>query len=200
MEHMHLVLHGLAIKKHAGAGAIAAVAGLPADRVVELLGEAVESGRAIEADGRFLLGPLARVALDYAYSRFCADLREDADFLSAYEDFERVNVTLKALITDWQTMVVGGKAIVNDHSDPEHDNRIIDRLGKFHEGADRILGRLAARLPRFGFYRSGLVEALEKAEDGAIAWVSDATIESYHTLWFELHEDLLRVVGRTRVE
>jgi hypothetical protein len=42
--------------------------------------------------------------------------------------------------------------------------------------------------------------ALEKAEDGEIAWVSDAKIESYHTLWFELHEDLLRLMRRERAE
>ena len=42
--------------------------------------------------------------------------------------------------------------------------------------------------------------SLEKAEDGAIEWVSDARIESYHTLWFELHEELLRIVGRQRSE
>ena len=42
--------------------------------------------------------------------------------------------------------------------------------------------------------------ALEKAEDGAIEWVSDAKIESYHTLWFELHEDLLRLMRREREE
>ena len=50
------------------------------------------------------------------------------------------------------------------------------------------------------YYSKGLLEALEKAEDGDIAWVSDAKIESYHTLWFELHEDLLRIVGRIRSE
>jgi hypothetical protein len=42
--------------------------------------------------------------------------------------------------------------------------------------------------------------ALEKAEDGATEWVSDAKIESYHTLWFELHEDLLRLMRREREE
>ena len=31
-------------------------------------------------------------------------------------------------------------------------------------------------------------------------WVSDARLPSYHTLWFELHEDLLRILGRRRAE
>ncbi len=49
-------------------------------------------------------------------------------------------------------------------------------------------------------YREKLEAALEKAEKGAIAWVSDAKIESYHTVWFELHEDLLRLMRRERSE
>ena len=49
-------------------------------------------------------------------------------------------------------------------------------------------------------FQQCLLQALEKAEDGAIEWVSDARIDSYHTVWFELHEELLRLMGRTRVE
>jgi hypothetical protein len=55
-------------------------------------------------------------------------------------------------------------------------------------------------LPRLSFYQDKLMEALEKAEDGEIQWVSDARLESYHTIWFEMHEDLLRVLGRVREE
>ena len=36
--------------------------------------------------------------------------------------------------------------------------------------------------------------------DAVIAWVSDARIESYHTVWYELHEDLLRLMQRERSE
>ena len=43
-------------------------------------------------------------------------------------------------------------------------------------------------------------EALEQAEDGNVNAVSDARSESYHTVWFELHEDLLRLTGRQREE
>ena len=197
---MHLVLHGLAIKKHADAHDIAGLIGMPEDRVNALLGEAAASGRAIEANGKYLLSPLARVTLDFDYSNVYCDQRENADFFAAYEAFERINVQLKALITDWQTMDVGGKRVPNDHSNKDLDEKLIDRLGKLHERADAIFAKLAAGLPRLGYYRTHLLAALEKAEDGAIEWVSDARIESYHTLWFELHEDLLRIVGRTREE
>ena len=59
---------------------------------------------------------------------------------------------------------------------------------------------MRARCRAFRSISDKLGAALEKAEDGAIEWVSDAKIESYHTLWFELHEDLLRLMRREREE
>ena len=200
MSAMHLVLHGLAIKKHADAAAVAALVGLSADSVGTLLGEAAASGRVVEAGGKYMLTPLARVALDFSYSDVYAEVRDEADFVGAYEGFERINVQLKALITDWQTMEVGGSRVVNDHSNKAYDEKLIDRLGDLHERADAVFATLVKGVPRLGYYRTHLLSALEKAEDGAIEWVSDARIESYHTLWFELHEELLRIMGRVRAE
>lgn len=200
MSDRNLLLHALAIKKHASPEEVAPLAGVALERCTDVLEQAVTSGRAAFANGKYLLTPLARVALESNYSRDFGDIREDDAFFSAYEDFERINVQLKALITDWQTISVGGERIANDHSSKAHDEAVIDRLGDLHERADKILARLAAGHPRLAFYRTRLLSALEKAEDGAIEWVSDARIESYHTLWFELHEDLLRMVGRQREE
>lgn len=200
MDKTHLILHGLAIKKHAAAEEIAGLIGLEEEDTRACLDRAVISARACEADGRFILTPLARVILEAEYSGHYAEVREDIAFMDAYEAFEVINVQLKSLITDWQTMEVGGQRVANDHSDRDHDNKVIDRLGECHERADAIFAGLEKAVPRLGFYRRKLLEALEKAEDGAIEWVSDARIESYHTLWFELHEDLLRIVGRARQE
>jgi len=197
---MHLVLHGLAIKKHASAATVAGIIGLDSARVAAVLQDALTKGSVIEAKGKFSLQPMARIALESDYSRYCSDLRENQAFVKLYEDFEVVNTALKALITDWQVTEIAGSRVPNDHSNKDYDSRIIDRLGELHERAERVLTEFAAHLPRLAIYRDKLLAALEKAEDGAIEWVSDARIESYHTLWFELHEDLLRTLGRTRVE
>jgi hypothetical protein len=114
--------------------------------------------------------------------------------------FETLNVALKQLMTDWQLITVAGQKIANDHSDAAHDARIIDRLGALHERAEPVLARLEAGMPAVGFYRRALLEALERAEDGDVAWVSDAGLESYHTLWFELHEELIRALGGRRTD
>ncbi len=88
----------------------------------------------------------------------------------------------------------------NDHSDEAYDEQILKRLAKLHANAEKVLNALAAVLPRMEIYLQKLEEALEKAEEGDIAWVSDAKTESYHTVWFELHEDLLCLLGEQRKE
>ena len=200
MSDMHLALHGLAIKKHAMPKDIAEIVGMDAERVASLLAEAESRGRVAWAGGKFMLTAPALVALRSEYSRVYADQRSSAAMNAAYDDFEKANILLKQLITDWQTMDVGGEKLPNDHSNKDRDEKIIDLLGDLHERSEPILKRMAVGLPRLGIYLEMLTAALEKAEDGAIEWVSDARIASYHTVWFELHEDLLRALGRERVE
>jgi hypothetical protein len=196
----HLVMHGLAIKKHATPEDVAGILGLEIETVRETLAKLVTARRAVEAQGRYLLSPAARMLLDSDYSRLYEDVRANSAFQAGYAGFERLNTALKQLITDWQTILVCGARERNDHSDKDYDAKIIDRLGDLNERAEGVLTQLASALPRMHIYRDKLAAALEKAEDGDIAWVSDAKIESYHTLWFELHEDLLRLMRRERDE
>lgn len=200
MNDAHLVMHGLAIKKHATPEDVAGILGLEVEAVRQTLGKLVAANRVVEAKGRYLLAPAARMLLDADYSRFYEEVRADPAFQTGYAGFERLNTVLKQLITDWQTIPVGGERVPNDHNDKDYDSGIIDRLGDLHERVEDVLDQLAGALPRMRIYRDKLASALEKAEDGAIVWVSDAKIESYHTLWFELHEDLLRLMQRDRVE
>lgn len=200
MNPRDLVLHGTALKRNSSAAEIAGIIGLERDRVESELTDAVASGRVVANADRFMLAPLTDVALRSRYPLHFGTLRDDPQFVEPYEAFERVNIQLKRVITDWQTMTVGGKAVANDHSDEDYDAAVIDRLGAVHEQVEPILKRLAARLPRLGIYATKLLEALEAAEDGEHEWVSDIRRESYHTVWFELHEDLLRIMGREREE
>jgi hypothetical protein len=140
------------------------------------------------------------LALDSDYSRHYGDLRANADFVAGYEEFERINVGLKDLIGKWQTVQAGRDVVPNDHSDVEYDQRVLRRLDELHERIEAVMKRLAGHLPRLGIYRDRLRRALERARDYEIEYVSGARIESYHTVWFELHEDLLRLMGRVRSE
>jgi hypothetical protein len=200
MNSMHLILHGLAIKKHAAADQIARLVGLSRETTSALLAEAARRGRVSEEKGRYVLEALAGVALENDYSRRYFDLRSSRPFVEAYEAFEKINVELKTLVTQWQTVEAAGQRMPNDHSNRDYDMRIIDRLGDLHERVDVLLAQFERSLPRFAYYRAQLLAALEKAEAGETAWVSSPKLDSYHTLWFELHEDLLRMLGRKRSE
>lgn len=200
MDSMYAVLHGLALKPHAFPDDIAALSGLTPDQALGLLKTAQESGRAVEINGRFMLSPLARVALESHYASAYTEVRANDTFLAHYEAFERINLQLKALITDWQTVEIGGQRIANDHQDKQHDFAVIDRLCSLHDRVDGTLAQLAQVLPRLENHRTRLLAALTNVEAGSIKWVSDANIDSYHTVWFQLHEDLLRIVGRQRTE
>lgn len=197
---LHLVMHAVAIRKGGSVAQIAASSGLPESRVTDVLARAVAGGRLAEVDGRYLLTPAGHLILAGEYSRYHDALRADPAWQSACARFEIVNRELKQIITDWQTLEVGGQRIANDHQDADHDGRVLDRLGDLHERFEPILAALVRCVPRFGCHARGLTAALERAESGEIAWVSDARLDSYHTVWFELHEDLLRLGGQQREE
>ncbi|MBX9605108.1 MAG: hypothetical protein K2Y51_02730 [Gammaproteobacteria bacterium] len=197
---LHRVMHGVAIRKHGDAAAVAGLAGLPLAKVQAVLAGAVTGGRVAEVDGKYMLTPCGQMMLAGEYSRFNDALRANADFIAAYQRFEVINKDLKQVITDWQTLEVGGKRVANDHSNKAYDAQVIGKLGDLHERFEPILKKLCAGEPRLKVYSDKLTAALEKAEDGDIAWVSDAKLDSYHTVWFELHEDLLRLTGNVREE
>jgi hypothetical protein len=43
-----------------------------------------------------------------------------------------------------------------------------------------------------------LAHALERTRAGDADWFTKPTIDSYHTVWFELHENLLATLGIER--
>jgi hypothetical protein len=196
-----LALHGLAVKKAGGADAVAAVLGADQAAVATALDEAVAAGRAAGAKGTFMVSPAGREWLDQRYPEVFAEFRADPEASEAYERFEKINRELLALFTDWQMVpAAGGERVPNDHSDADYDAGVIDRLGAQHERAEKVLDRFAALEQRLGIYKQRLDDAYDKVLAGEHDWVSGARIDSYHTVWFELHEDLLRMLGREREE
>jgi len=195
-----LALHGLAVKKAGTPESVADVLGAEPAAVGSALEAHVAAGRAVGAKGKFMVAAAGRTWLDDRYPEVFAQLRSEEAATAAYERFERVNRELLALFTDWQTMPAGGERVPNDHSDADYDRSVIDRLGDLHERADKVLSRLAALEERLSRYTERLDDAYDKALAGETDYVSGVRVDSYHTVWFELHEDLLRMLGRTREE
>lgn len=199
-EQSHLSLHGLAVKKHAAPNAVAALLGADATMVARHLADATRRGRCVEVGDRYLLSPAGRMIVEANYSRYFATARADPGFNAAQRHFEIINDQLKLVVTDWQTINVGGSPLANDHNDETYDEKVVARLGALHDKAVPVLDAFTTVLPRFVCYVGKLEAALTRVEDGERAWLSDVAIDSYHTVWFELHEDLLRVLGRARSE
>ena len=196
-----LSLHALAVKKAGNAEAVAAILGVGEADVGPALEAHTEAGRAAGGGGMFMVSPAGREWLDERYPEAYAGFRENPEASDAYERFEKINRELLKLFTDWQMMpAAGGERVPNDHSDANYDAGIVDRLGAQHERAEKVLDRFAALDPRLGVYKARLDEAYDTVLAGEHDWVSGARIDSYHTVWFELHEDLLRMLGREREE
>lgn len=195
-----LALHGLAVKKAGSAAAVADILGSDEAGVSSALDGAAAEGRAMAAKGMFMVTPVGRSWLDERYPQVFADIRANPDATAAYERFERINGELLSLFTDWQMMPAGSERVPNDHSDADYDADLIDRLGAQHDRAQRPLGEFAELEPRLGEYTRRLEAAYDKVLAGDKDFVSGARVDSYHTVWFELHEDLLRMLGREREE
>lgn len=196
-----LALHGLAVKKAGGPAAVAAILGVEEAGIAAALEAAVESDRAAGAKGTFMVAPLGREWLDERYPEAFAGFRANPAATEAYERFERINRKLLELFTDWQMIpAAGGERVANDHSDADYDAGIVDRLGDQHERAEKVLDSFAELEPRLSIYRERLDAAYDKVLAGDHDYVSAVRIDSYHTVWFELHEDLLRMLGREREE
>lgn len=114
-----------------------------------------------------------------------------------YEAFMPLNTELLAACHDWQLRRIGHADIPNDHRDPEYDAGVIDRLHRVDRSAQSLLMTLADTLSRFGTYQRRLTAALERVMAGDHSYFTDQ-VDSYHTIWFQLHEDLLTTLGMGR--
>ena len=112
----------------------------------------------------------------------------------AYDEFRAVNGDFKALIADWQ--LKDGEP--NPHDDESYDSSVLRRLDSIHERITPILARVTEQRPRLGRYFDKLEESLAKVHAGETMWLTRPIIDSYHTVWFELHEELIVAAGLTR--
>ncbi len=119
--------------------------------------------------------------------------------LAAYNAFRAVNADFKRLVTDWQ-LKGGPGGVPNSHDDAEYDAAVLGRLDEVHARSMPIIEAAAAQVPRLNAYAAKLAAALGKVKAGETAWLTRPLIDSYHTVWFELHEELIIAVGLTREE
>ena len=118
---------------------------------------------------------------------------------AALDAFVALDHGVKETVTAWQLRADGaGDPVPNDHADQAYDRGVLDRLGTLHADATAWLMPLIPGWPRIATYRARLDRAAAAATAGDGRFVASPRVDSYHGVWFELHEELIRLAGRTR--
>jgi hypothetical protein len=196
-----LVLHALRLKGFAEDHALAESAGLDVADVSPRLSSFADEGHVLRREGRISGWALTPAGRQRHTDLVTADVdaagtRDAVD--DAYRRFYALNADLLAVCTAWQIRDVDGEQKVNDHTDATYDKEVVERLLGVHDRVRPVCADLRDAMERFGRYGSRLRAALERLVDGETDWFTKPTIPSYHTVWFELHEDLLVSLGIER--
>lgn len=196
-----MTLHSLTLRQLADAEQVVAIIEQDRDEVKVALERAVEEGTALAGRGAFMITPAGRRLLDEAYPTWFAAERASTEVHEAMDAFESgVNRQMLSLTTDWQTVEVNGERQPNDHGDAAYDAKVIDRIGGVVDRTDGVLAPLIALQPNVGRFLERIGMALTRAESGETDYVSSIRVDSVHTVWFQMHEHILRITGRERPE
>jgi hypothetical protein len=183
------VLQAVRLKGRVSRQDLAATLGEDHGAVIDRL---VGSGLLVD-DKTLRLSPEGRARLETLLTGELRDV-DRAAVSAAYDEFRSVNHEFKALVTDWQ--VRDGQP--NTHDDVDHDAAVLGRLDEVHRRVKPILAAAAEQLPRLSRYSVKLQTALDNIHAGETMWLARPLIDSYHTVWFELHEELILAAGLTR--
>lgn len=195
------LLRLLGLKGRASADVLADSLSSSVDAVVASYAPLCERGLCTRAGSALRLTSAGgdRLALLLADERAHAD---PAAVVALYEDFCVLNAELKQIMTAWQ---LKGDATPNDHRDADYDAAVLQRLASLQDRVGPLMQRLAPlspRLaplsPRLAAYGVRLARAAARVAAGDHSYVARIIADSYHTVWFELHEDLISLAGLTR--
>ncbi len=117
--------------------------------------------------------------------------------VAALDGFLDLDQRTKDTVTAWQLRDPAAQ-VLNDHADPAYDRAVLERLEALHTDAMDWITPHESGAPRLRAYRLRLGRAVEAALAGDQRYVASPRVDSYHGIWFELHEDLIQLAGRTR--
>jgi DNA-binding MarR family transcriptional regulator len=196
-----LVLHGLRLKGQAGAAAIAESAGLATADVEAWLERLAADGLVVHRDTpapAWSLTPAGRAEHSRLVGREIDAAGVRPAIEGAYERFRALNGGVLDACSRWQVRDIAGAVVVNDHRDPAYDARVVADLAALHNRVEPVCDELAGALERYRLYGDQLSRAVARVEAGERDWFTKPVLPSYHTVWFELHEDLLTTLGLDR--
>lgn len=191
-----LAVRGLAIKGYCDAAGLANALACSSEEAAALLDSLVADGLAERAAGSFRLTADGKaVGAERLAEDRAAWGSEAAE--TALEAFVSLDRRMKQIVTSWQMKSEGE---INDHADAAYDAAVLAGLAELHVDVDVWLSPLVAGLPRLARYGERLAAAAASAAAGDGRFIASPRVDSYHGIWFELHEDLILLAGRTRAD
>ncbi len=120
---------------------------------------------------------------------------------AALDAFLELDHRMKETVTAWQLKPgPDGEPQPNDHGDEAYDREILDRLERSVPTPTSGWRRSRPHRQGWAVTGSGCARALERAGAGDGKYVASPRVDSFHGAWFELHEDLIILAGRTRAD
>ena len=164
--------------------AIASMVEMQPAKTKELFDSCVRAGHIIEADGMWQLTETGEEAV--SQFRKLEVKNREKELAAIYEKFDEENNTFKKIVSEWQA--------------ERDDQKALEGLEGIHARIGKIFQELNRIIPRYEIYPSRFNRAIKNIKDGKTGYLAKYSVDSYHTIWFELHEDLLNLLGREREE
>jgi pyruvate, orthophosphate dikinase len=196
---METAVRALTVKGIADAAGMATILRFPEAELAPILEQAVAAGLIKSAGGMFSLTPDGKergAALVGAHREQWGRANAEAA-LDAFVPFDQ---HMKTVVTAWQMREVDGQQVINDHTDAAYDAGVLADVAALHAGVGPWLTGLAGMLPWLAGYAARLDEAALLVAGGDPRYIASPRVDSYHSVWFELHEDLILLAGRTRAD
>jgi len=177
------------------------------DRVAVSLATSVETVRGVvdklpahyvrHGPGGIAVAPQGRIWLQ-AKLNAERDRIDQANADLVYQEFIGLDAGFKRLVTDWQVRVADGRLVANDHTDTAYDEAVRHRLTAFHQETMELIPRICAFASRLEPFEVRFARAAAAVSAGDGSMIASPLKDSYHTVWFELHEELIHLSGRNR--
>jgi hypothetical protein len=196
-----LALHGVRLRGRAEPDVVAEYMGAEPDAIAAALLQLQSESLVEHRTGRFPgfgLTPAGRAEGERLLAAELDDHGLRPHIEAAYEEFLAYNRQFLTICTMWQLRPTGGTSAHNDHTDEAHDRGVLDALDALDHHMRPVLAALCDGLHRFSGHETRLRYALDRVLAGEHDWLTKPMFPSYHSCWFELHEDLLATLGRER--
>ncbi len=189
----------LRLKGMAAPEAIAEATGAAPEDVASALATMTVAEHAQETPRGYRLTPEGKDWLDGLLDEERAGVDTDA-MNEVYERFCDHNDDFKQLVTDWQIKIIDGEQTMNDHTDADYDAAIVSRLVELDGAVGSVFADAVALAPRLARYVDRFAAALAALQAGDQSMLAAPLKDSYHTVWFEMHEELILISGRNRAD